>query len=54
MTTVTFDTPIKLPKQHFHNLEEFLPILMQYNFESDLIEEFNKAKQLKKEQWTNV
>ncbi len=36
MTTITIDTPIDLPKTHFHDMNELSKVLLQWQFETEL------------------
>ena len=47
MTTITFDSPIKLPKTHFKNIDEFIKMVSQLDFELSLQKSAKKALDIK-------
>jgi len=54
MTTITIDADINLPKTHFKNIEELLKIVKQTKFENELLQDYEKAKKAKKEDFVNL
>lgn len=45
---MTLDTPVKLPKSHFRDMDELTKVLLQWKFEQELNEELQAAKKLLK------
>ena len=54
MTTITIDTELNLPKTHFKNIDELLKIMKQLKFENELMSDYKKTKNAKKEDFVNL
>jgi hypothetical protein len=54
MTTITIDTPVKLPQSHFRDMDELTKVLLQWKFEQELDEGMEKAKKLPASSWQSI
>lgn len=54
MTTITIDTWVQLPKTHFRDLQELTKVLLQYQFETDLLTDYKEAKKIPKSDWKSI
>jgi len=54
MTTFTIDTPVKLPRSHFHDVHEASRFLAQWCFETELEESVGKAEKMSRDEFISI
>ena len=54
MTTITLEKPIALKTLHFYDADALMKAILQSEFEANLDQKYQKAKNAKKEDFVNL